>query len=210
MTLIYEPRHEKMYIVCDQHGSRWACTSVQSNQDPYCLRQVSVTFTGSDSKQYGSWWDCADALAHLDPCWWQTHYVRFLVARLIYIIQNGILKARAITIIKNPANGSFLTKIHGVCHWDGFSFMKDGSVLYTWYWLQDSYPLSQNSTCNCWWKHCNHYLITWLTAISWPDCINLNLKQLGLQSLQNKVIYSILFFHLCKNVQYEQSNNTNM
>ena len=36
-----------------------------------------------------------------------------------------------LTIIKNPANGSFLTKVHGVCHWDGFSFMKDGSVLYT-------------------------------------------------------------------------------
>jgi hypothetical protein len=28
-----------------------------------------------------------DALADLDPCWSQTHYVGFVVTRLIYILQ---------------------------------------------------------------------------------------------------------------------------
>jgi hypothetical protein len=34
------------------------------------------------SEQHGSWSDCADAQAGLDPCWSQTHYVGFVVTRL--------------------------------------------------------------------------------------------------------------------------------
>jgi hypothetical protein len=35
------------------------------------------------SKQHGSWSDCAEAQAGLDPCWSQTHDVGFVVTRLI-------------------------------------------------------------------------------------------------------------------------------
>jgi hypothetical protein len=36
------------------------------------------------SKQHVSWSDCAAAQAGLDPCWSQTHFVGFVVTRLIY------------------------------------------------------------------------------------------------------------------------------
>jgi hypothetical protein len=34
---------------------------------------------------HGSWSDCVDAQAGLDPCWSQTHYVGFVVTRLIIL-----------------------------------------------------------------------------------------------------------------------------
>jgi hypothetical protein len=70
--------------VCDQHGSRPACTSAQSDQDPCCSLSISLLVIGSVSEQHGSWSDCADAQACLDPCWSQTHYVGFVVTRLTY------------------------------------------------------------------------------------------------------------------------------
>jgi hypothetical protein len=49
---------------------------------------------GLVSKQHGSWSDCADAQAGLDPCWLQTHYVGFVMARLkLYLdILRSVLK----------------------------------------------------------------------------------------------------------------------
>jgi hypothetical protein len=44
----------------------------------------SITSRETDSEQHGSWSDCTDAQASLDPCWLQTNYVRFVMTRLIY------------------------------------------------------------------------------------------------------------------------------
>jgi hypothetical protein len=70
------------YCVCDQHGSRPACASAQSDQDPCCSLLVSLLVIDFVSEQHGSWSDCADAQAGLDPCWSQTHYIGFVVTRL--------------------------------------------------------------------------------------------------------------------------------
>jgi hypothetical protein len=40
----------------------------------------------TDSEQHRTWSDCADAQAGLDPCWLQTHYVGFVMTRLIYTL----------------------------------------------------------------------------------------------------------------------------
>jgi hypothetical protein len=74
------------YWVCDQHGSRPACASAQSGQDPYFSLSVSLLVIGFVSEQHGSWSDCADAQAGLDPCWSQTHNVGFVVTRLKCIL----------------------------------------------------------------------------------------------------------------------------
>jgi hypothetical protein len=47
------------------------------------LLSVSLLVMGLVSEQHGSWSDCADAQAGLDPCWLQTHYVGFVMTRLI-------------------------------------------------------------------------------------------------------------------------------
>jgi hypothetical protein len=59
--------------VCDQ----------QSDQDPCRSLTNPITSRETDSEQHVSWSDCADAQAGLDPCWSQTHYVGFVVTRLI-------------------------------------------------------------------------------------------------------------------------------
>jgi hypothetical protein len=69
--------------VCDQHGSRPACASAQSDQDPCCSLMNRITSRETDSEQHGSWSDCADAQAGLDPCWSQTHYVGFGAAHML-------------------------------------------------------------------------------------------------------------------------------
>jgi hypothetical protein len=49
------------------------------------LLQVDKLIANSrqtDSEQHGSWSNCAGAQAGLDPCWSQTHYVSFVMARL--------------------------------------------------------------------------------------------------------------------------------
>jgi hypothetical protein len=53
-----------------------------SDQDPCCSLAVSLFVIELVSEQHGSLSDCADAQAGLDPCWLQTHYVDFVVARL--------------------------------------------------------------------------------------------------------------------------------
>jgi hypothetical protein len=59
--------------VCDQHGSRPACASAQSDQDPWCSLTNSFTNTETDSEQHGS-----------------MHYVVFVMTRLIY--RNNYMK----------------------------------------------------------------------------------------------------------------------
>jgi hypothetical protein len=54
----------------------------QSDQDPCCSLLVSLLVIGFVSKQHGSWSDCVDGQAGLDPCWSQIHYVGFVVKRL--------------------------------------------------------------------------------------------------------------------------------
>jgi hypothetical protein len=49
-----------------------------------CSLSVSLLVLGFVSEQHGSWSDCADAQAGLDPCWSKTHYVGFVVKRLKY------------------------------------------------------------------------------------------------------------------------------
>jgi hypothetical protein len=58
--------------------------SAQFDQDPCCPLSVSLLVIGFGSEQHGSWSDCAEAQAGLDPCWSQRHYVGFVVTRLIY------------------------------------------------------------------------------------------------------------------------------
>jgi hypothetical protein len=74
------------YWVCDQHGSRPACASKQSDQDPCCSLTNPITSRETDSEQYGSWSDCTDGQADLKTCWSQTHYVGFVMTRLIYCL----------------------------------------------------------------------------------------------------------------------------
>jgi hypothetical protein len=75
--IVNESRHDKTNIV------RLRPTFAHSDQDPCCSLSVSLLVIGFVSEQHGSWSDCADAQAGLDPCWSQTHYVGFVVTRLI-------------------------------------------------------------------------------------------------------------------------------
>jgi hypothetical protein len=46
----------------------------------------------TDSEQHGSWTDCADAQAGLDPCWSRTHYVGFVMTQLKFHWHNNDTK----------------------------------------------------------------------------------------------------------------------
>jgi hypothetical protein len=70
--------------VRDQHGSKPTCASAQSDKDPQFSLINPIKSRETNSEQHGSWSDCTDAQAGLDPCWSQTHYVGFVMARLIY------------------------------------------------------------------------------------------------------------------------------
>jgi hypothetical protein len=59
--------------------------SAQSDQDPCCSLTNPFTSRENNSEQHGSGSDCADTQAGLDPCWSQTHFVGFVVTRLILI-----------------------------------------------------------------------------------------------------------------------------
>jgi hypothetical protein len=50
-------------------------------QNQHCV-SVSLVVIGLVSEQHGSWSDCADAQAGLDPFWSQTHYFDFVMVRL--------------------------------------------------------------------------------------------------------------------------------
>jgi hypothetical protein len=55
-----------------------------AHQDSCCSLSDSLLVIEYVSEQHGSWSDCADAQAGLNTCWSQTHYVGFVVTRLIY------------------------------------------------------------------------------------------------------------------------------
>jgi hypothetical protein len=89
-THIYEPCHDKTNIMrlrpaCIQTSLRVRAVWSGSMLFICCSLTNSITNTETDSEQHGSWPDCADAQAGLDPCWLQTHYVGFVMTRLIYI-----------------------------------------------------------------------------------------------------------------------------
>jgi peptide YY len=77
--------------------------SAQSDQDPCCSLTYPITSIETDSEQHGSWSDCADAQTGLDPCWSQTHYIGFVVTRLLYIffkhLRNQVKMSRRLMVI---------------------------------------------------------------------------------------------------------------
>jgi hypothetical protein len=85
---LFEQLHNKTNsCICDQHGSRPAGASTQSEQYPCCSLSVSLIVKEFVSEQHGSWSDCVDGQASLDPCWSQMQYVGFVMARLIYVLK---------------------------------------------------------------------------------------------------------------------------
>jgi hypothetical protein len=70
----FEPSHDKTSIM--GLWPAWIWIHAVSYQFLYLL----IEFV---SEQNGSWSDCMDAQAGLDPCWSQTHYVGFVMVRLI-------------------------------------------------------------------------------------------------------------------------------
>jgi hypothetical protein len=73
----YEPHHDKTNVL--RLRPAWIRVRIHAVRLP-----TLITSRETDSEQHGSWSDCADAQAGLDPCWSQTHYVGFVVTRLIW------------------------------------------------------------------------------------------------------------------------------
>jgi hypothetical protein len=75
--------------VCDQHGSRPACASAQSDQDPFCLLSVSLVVIGFVSEQHGSWSNCADVWvqAGRKPICWFCHSAAHKLKYIVYSAQ---------------------------------------------------------------------------------------------------------------------------
>jgi hypothetical protein len=65
--------------VCDQHGSKSACASTQSDQDPCCSITNLITSRETDSEQHGSWSDCADAGRKRTMLSWRGSYKIYIV-----------------------------------------------------------------------------------------------------------------------------------
>jgi hypothetical protein len=76
------------WCICEQHGSRPACASAQSDQGSCCSLTNSITSRETDSEQHGSLSVCTDAQADLDPCLSQTHYVVFYGAAQLFNNRN--------------------------------------------------------------------------------------------------------------------------
>jgi hypothetical protein len=82
--LIYEPHHDKTNIV----GLRpaWIQTSLSVRAVWSGNMLFAISFSTCNrwvSEQHGSWSDCTDTQAGLDSCLAQTHYVGFVMTRLI-------------------------------------------------------------------------------------------------------------------------------
>jgi hypothetical protein len=76
-----------------------------------CLPTL-LTSRETDSKQHGSWSDCADAQAGLDPCWSQMHYVAFVMTRLNFVSQRTrVLGDMSFQIFRTQ----FCTLMHFIC-----------------------------------------------------------------------------------------------
>jgi hypothetical protein len=77
--------------ICDQHGTRPACASAQSDQDPCCSLSVFPLVIELESEQHSSWSDCADA-----------HYVGFVVKRLMSFLCAWISWNNCHNVFCNP------------------------------------------------------------------------------------------------------------
>jgi hypothetical protein len=79
----WQNQHNGFATSMDPDHSTWSWSMLFN---PVCLLVI-----GFVSEQHGSWSDCADAPAGLDPCWWQMHYVCFFKTRHIcyffYLLQ---------------------------------------------------------------------------------------------------------------------------
>jgi hypothetical protein len=85
------------------------------------------TCKGVVSEQHGSWSDCADEEASLDPCWSQTHYVGFVIARLYVVCYLEILALlscsyKYITCIQDKSNNGPMKNFVNYCNLILFNF----------------------------------------------------------------------------------------
>jgi hypothetical protein len=86
-----EPRHGKTNIM----GLRpaWIQTSLRIHtvwSGSMLFAISSLLVIGFVIKQHGTWWECADAQAGLDPCWSQTHNDGFVVTQL-FVLCMGLI-----------------------------------------------------------------------------------------------------------------------
>jgi hypothetical protein len=72
------------WAVSRQNQHNGFATNMDPDKPAHPLLNI-LTSKETDSEQNGSWSDCADAQAGLDPCWSRTHYDGFVVTRLKYI-----------------------------------------------------------------------------------------------------------------------------
>jgi hypothetical protein len=103
------------------------------------------------SEQHGSWSDCSNAQAGMDPCWSQMHYVGFVMTRLILYCKQ----------FRTTSGTSRCVRGQGVCHYtvrdaDLVYDVRDGSrrvchKLWYWGWNQFSSRRVDNS-CLGWVK----------------------------------------------------------
>jgi hypothetical protein len=81
---IFELRHDKTNIMCLQPA--WIQTSllIRAVWSGFMLVAISFPTCSNIVGQRLASWSCVDVQAGLDPCWPQTHYVGFVMSRLIY------------------------------------------------------------------------------------------------------------------------------
>jgi hypothetical protein len=143
--------------VCDLHGSRPVCAFAQTDQDPRCSLSISLLVIELVSEQHESWPDCTDAQADLIPCWSQTHYVGFVVTRLILPWNNYMfycvtdMKHTLIIDTCNSYRAQVKLKI----------ISKYSTIFYTCRW--GNWRLYMRQSCRC----------TYLLQIKWHDYVPL-------------------------------------
>jgi hypothetical protein len=94
-TTVFEPRNDKTNIM--GLWPAWIQTSLLIRAVWLGSMLFAISYLlviGFVSEQHGSWSDCVDATAGLDPCWLQTHYVGFVMAQLNFVDQLFITSSR--------------------------------------------------------------------------------------------------------------------
>jgi hypothetical protein len=89
---------------------------------------VSLLVIRFVSEQHGSWSDCADAQAGLDPCWSQTHYAGFVMTRLIYNINKENLNKHITFSAQSQSQHTVLTVAKGLFFMFIFNLLNSVSV----------------------------------------------------------------------------------
>jgi hypothetical protein len=94
---LYEPRHDKTNIMGLRPAWIQASLCIHAVWSGPMLFAISFcTCYRVVSEYQWSWSDCADAQADMDPCWLQTHYVCFIMTRLIiHIMYYYIVKTNS-------------------------------------------------------------------------------------------------------------------